>query len=213
MTLYQKFIKRTFDLVFSFTGLIILCPIGLLLSILIKLSSNGPVFYKQNRIGRYGKPFICIKFRTMYTGTDKQGSITSATDSRITPIGKFLRKYKIDEFPQLWNVLIGKMSFVGPRPDVPGYADKLSGEDRKILNLRPGITGPASIYFRNEETLLAEVSDPQKYSDQVIWPQKVKLNLEYFSGWGFWKDLGYILITLAPFLDHVFRVIPDSSKR
>lgn len=190
--------KRFFDFNFALLGLLVLWPFGLLIALAVKLTSKGPVFYKQSRIGQLGKPFTCIKFRTMYMGSDKQGSITAASDSRITPVGRFLRRYKLDEFPQLLNVLIGRMSFVGPRPDVPGYADKLTGEERKILELKPGITGPASIYFRNEEEILAGVDDPVKYNDEVIWPQKVKINLGYYHKSNLLRDIGYIIVTVVP---------------
>ncbi len=143
----------------------------------------------------------------MYKGAHKGGTITASSDIRITHLGKYLRKYKLDELPQLWNVFTGKMSFVGPRPDVPGYADCLEGENKKILELRPGITGPASIYFRNEEELLAKAINPQVYNDEVIWPQKVKINLRYIENWSFWKDIGFILITIFPFLDRWFRLM------
>jgi lipopolysaccharide/colanic/teichoic acid biosynthesis glycosyltransferase len=137
----------------------------------------------------------------MYIGSEHKGTITSAIDNRITPIGHFLRKFKLDELPQLWNVLIGKMSLVGPRPDVAGYADKLMGENRKILELKPGITGPASLYFRNEEEVLAQVDNLKQYNDTVIWPKKVELNLDYYYHWSFWKDIGYILRTILPGLN------------
>jgi lipopolysaccharide/colanic/teichoic acid biosynthesis glycosyltransferase len=132
----------------------------------------------------------------MYTGSDRLGSITTGIDKRITPIGKILRKYKLDELPQLWNVLTGTMSFVGPRPDVRGYADTLTGEDRVILSIKPGITGPASLYFRNEEELLAKVENPSKYNDEVIWPLKVKINREYIEHYKFIQDIQYILATV-----------------
>jgi lipopolysaccharide/colanic/teichoic acid biosynthesis glycosyltransferase len=205
--------KRIFDIISSFIGLIVLLPFFIGICFLIKLSSPGPVFYRQIRIGRFGKPFICIKFRTMAIGADKLGSITAATDSRITPVGRILRNLKLDELLQLWNVFTGKMSFVGPRPDVPGYADKLEGEARrKILNLRPGITGPASLYFRNEEELLANVGDPKKYNDEVIWPKKVALNLEYAEHWSFWKDIGYIFITIVPGLNRWWKLVEMVDK-
>jgi lipopolysaccharide/colanic/teichoic acid biosynthesis glycosyltransferase len=143
----------------------------------------------------------------MQMDSEKYGSITTAADNRITPVGRFLRRFKLDELPQLWNVLIGNMSFVGPRPDVPGYADKLQGDARKILELRPGITGPATLYFRNEEDLLASASNPKEYSDTVIWPKKVELNLAYLEHWGFWKDLGYLLITIFPSLNRLLRLM------
>jgi lipopolysaccharide/colanic/teichoic acid biosynthesis glycosyltransferase len=142
----------------------------------------------------------------MTTGADAQGSITTSGDVRITPIGRFLRRFKLDEYPQLWNVLIGNMSFVGPRPDVPGYADRLSGDARRILQLRPGITGPATLYFRNEEELLSSVADPKKYNDEVIWPKKVEMNLQYLDTWGFWKDIGYIFVTVLPFTKRFIKI-------
>ncbi len=196
MTPIQKTTKRLFDLLAATAGILILFPLGLIPAVLVKLTSRGPILYRQKRVGQHGKLFQCIKFRTMYLDSDKQGSVTTATDSRITPIGRFLRRYKLDELPQLWNVLIGNMSFVGPRPDVPGYADKLEGPARKILQLRPGITGPATIYFRNEEQLLASVGDPKKYNDEVIWPKKVELNVAYLENWSLWGDLVLILRTV-----------------
>jgi lipopolysaccharide/colanic/teichoic acid biosynthesis glycosyltransferase len=123
-------------------------------------------------------------------------SISVKGESRITPLGAKLRKYKLDELPELWNVLIGDMSFVGPRPDVPGYADKLEGEDRRILLLKPGITGPASLKYRNEEELLAQQEDPQKYNDEVLFPNKVRINIEYLDHWSFWNDIKIIIYTL-----------------
>lgn len=143
----------------------------------------------------------------MYLDSEKHGSITTSNDSRITPLGCFLRKYKLDEFPQLWNVLVGKMSFVGPRPDVPGYADKLQKDARAILDLRPGITGPASLCFKDEEKLLSKVSNPKEYNDTILWPKKVKLNREYIDNWSFWKDIEYIFITLFPKLDQFFHLV------
>lgn len=202
-------VKRTFDIIVAAIGIFALWPLGLLIAVAVVLSSPGPALFFQKRIGRHGKIFNCIKFRTMYSGASKGGSITAASDIRITPLGKYLRKFKLDELPQLLNVMTGKMSFVGPRPDVPGYADKLEGEDRKILLLRPGITGPASIYFRNEEELLAGVQDPQAYNDKIIWPQKVRLNKEYLENWSFWKDIGFILITIIPPLNKWFSLVEE----
>lgn len=209
LTLVNKTIKRLFDLLASFLGIVVLSVPFLVVALLVKISSPGPLFYCQKRVGRFGNLFTCVKFRTMYCGSDTLGSVTSAGDSRITPIGKFLRKFKLDEFPQLFNVLIGKMSFVGPRPDVPGYADKLSGDNRDILLLRPGITGPASIFFRNEEKLLAEQPDPKAYNDSVLWPAKVALNRAYLRNWSFWRDIGYILVTLFPWINRVLRLVEE----
>lgn len=179
-------------------GLIVaLLPLSII-ALLIKKTSPGPLFFKQLRVGRHGRLFCCVKFRTMFPESERHGSVTIAGDRRITPIGRFLRKYKLDEIPQLWNVLIGNMSFVGPRPDVPGYADRLQGGDRRILELYPGITGPATLKFRDEEAILAQAADPQRYNDEIIFPEKVRLNLEYMNHWSLWKDMGYILLTVMP---------------
>lgn len=188
--------KWLFDRIMSFVGLIILCPLLLVVALLIRLKMpGGPVLFRQKRVGKDGKLFTMVKFRSMSV-THGGSSVSVAGESRITPLGAKLRKYKLDELPELWNVLVGDMSFVGPRPDVPGYADKLVGEDRVILKLRPGITGPASLKYRNEEELLAGVDDPQAYNDTVIFPDKVRINKEYFYHWSFGKDIRYILQTV-----------------
>jgi len=175
-----------------------LIPICILIGILIKISSRGPIFYIAPRIGQYGKKFYLFKFRTMCVDADKEieGSVTVRRDKRITPVGSFLRRFKLDEFPSIINVLLGEMSFVGPRPDVPGYADKLIGEARKVLLLKPGITGPATLKYANEEDLLAKVSDPKKYNDEVIFPDKVKINIEYLDNWSLLGDLKIIFKTV-----------------
>ena len=162
------------------------------------LTSGIPIFFVQNRVGKNGLLYRLIKFRTMINGDSQLlgGAITIKNDNRVTPIGKFLRKWKFDELPSLWNVLKGDMSLVGPRPDVPGYADKLKGNDRRILELRPGITGPATLKYANEEELLANVEDPQKYNDEVIFPDKVKINLEYLDNWSLWLDIKIIFKTI-----------------
>ncbi len=198
MTRLQLTLKRAFDVPIALIGLsLMIVPIGII-ALLVKLSSVGPVFYRHSRVGRYGRHFECIKFRTMYPGSDTQGSVTTARDDRITPLGRILRRFKLDELPQLWNVFVGNMSFVGPRPDVPGYADRLDGKDRRLLELYPGITGPATLRFRDEEALLSMVADPQRYNDEVLYPEKVRLNLDYLDNWSFVKDMGYILQTIAP---------------
>lgn len=156
---------------------------------------DGPVFFIQERVGQYGHLFKMIKFRTMIT-SQTGFSVSVKGESRITPLGAILRKYKIDELPELINVLFGQMSFVGPRPDVPGYSDKLIGEDRKILELKPGITCPATLIYANEEDFLATVSDPIKYNDEIIFPDKVKINLEYYYNNSFFGDLAIILKTI-----------------
>ena len=188
--------KSFFDRCMSFIGLIILSPILLVVAILIRLKMpGGPVIFKQLRVGQYGKLFTMYKFRSM-TVLHSGSSVSVAGEARITPLGAKLRKYKLDELPELWNVLIGDMSFVGPRPDVPGYADRLEGDDRRMLQLKPGITGPASLKYRNEEELLAKQDDPQKYNDEVLYPDKVRINLDYLEHWSFWKDIKIIIYTV-----------------
>ena len=155
----------------------------------------GPALFVQERIGKGGKLFKCHKFRTM-TVNHGGSSISVAGENRITPLGAKLRQYKIDELPGLWDVFIGKMSFVGPRPDVPGYADKLQGRDRDILHLRPGITGPASLKYRDEEFILAQQENPQEYNDKVIYPDKVRLNLYYLDNYSFIDDIRMIFATV-----------------
>jgi lipopolysaccharide/colanic/teichoic acid biosynthesis glycosyltransferase len=189
------FLKRLFDLFVSLVGIIVLLPVFLIIALLVKIKTSGPLFFVQQRVGRYGKLFRLVKFRTMLAG-QKGNNITVKGESRITPLGAFLRKYKLDELPELWNVLKGDMSFVGPRPDVPGYADRLKGEERKILELRPGITGPASMKYSNEEELLAQQPDPVKYNNEVIWPDKVRINLEYLRNRNFRFDLKMIIYTV-----------------
>ncbi len=189
--------KRFFDFNISLFGLIIILPVLIILALLVKVTSKGPIFYRQERVGLEGGIFKLLKFRTMVIDADKIGScVTVKNDPRITPVGSFLRNFKLDELPQLMNVLKGDMSFVGPRPDVPGFADKLAGEDRIILSVRPGITGPATLKYRNEEELLAQQADPDKFNAEVIYRDKIKLNREYVANRSFWKDLGYILETV-----------------
>ena len=189
--------KWLFDRIMSLVGLIILSPVLLVVAILIRVKMpGGPVLFKQKRVGKEGKLFTMVKFRSMSVAHGGS-SVSVAGESRITPLGAKLRKYKLDELPELWNVFIGDMSFVGPRPDVPGYADKLVGEDRVILKLRPGITGPASLKYRDEETLLATVEDPIRYNDEVIFPDKVRINKEYYYNWSFWLDMRYIVRTVC----------------
>ena len=188
--------KRLIDFIMSFAGLIFLSPFLLFISILIKISTNGNVFFVQERVGKNGSLFKMIKFRTMYTDHNDNNTISIKGDSRITKLGYFLRKYKIDELPELINILFGDMSFVGPRPDVKGYADKLKGDYRKILKLRPGITGPASIKFINEELLLSQQKNPKYYNDNVIYPEKVRINLDYFYNNSIWIDFKIIFATI-----------------
>ena len=188
-------LKRTFDIVLSIFAIFLLFPFFLLVSFLIVIDSGLPIFFLQKRIGRGAKEFNIIKFRTMKTNNENI-TITVSDDSRITRIGKYLRKTKIDELPEILNVLFGQMSFVGPRPDVKGYADKLKGANRKILALRPGITGPASLKYYNEEYILSQKSNPKKYNDEVIFPDKVKINMDYFHNRSFFLDLKIIFATI-----------------
>jgi lipopolysaccharide/colanic/teichoic acid biosynthesis glycosyltransferase len=203
-------LKFVFDRIVSLVGLLLLWPVLLVVAILIKVKMpGGPVFFVQQRVGKDGKLFKCHKFRTM-TVKHNGSTVSVAGDSRITPLGAKLRHYKLDELPGLWDVLRGKMSFVGPRPDVPGYADKLTGDDRDILKLRPGITGPATLKYRLEDEMIAEyVAEKQKegdmreaqaiaeeYNDTVIYPDKVRINCYYYRHYSFVKDIQMIICTV-----------------
>lgn len=204
------FIKWFFDRVLSFVGLLILWPVLLIVAIMIKVKMpGGPAFFVQKRVGKDGRLFDCHKFRTMMV-KHNGSSVSVAGDSRITPFGATLRHYKIDELPGLWDVLIGNMSFVGPRPDVPGYADKLEGDDRDVLKLRPGITGPATLKYRLEDEMISEfvakkhaAGDTRpmqeiavEYNDTVIYPDKVRLNCYYYRHYSFIKDIQMIFCTV-----------------
>ena len=206
-------IKRLFDIFASFFGLLFLWPILLIVAIMVKIKMpGGPAFFVQKRVGKGGKLFDCHKFRTM-TVKHNGSTVSVAGDSRITPFGAVLRHYKLDELPGLWDVLIGNMSFVGPRPDVPGYADKLTGDDRDVLKLRPGITGPATLKYRLEDEMISEyVAKKQaegdtrpmqeiaiEYNDKVIYPDKVRLNCYYYRHYSFWKDIEMIFATVLGF--------------
>ena len=194
--IWDMIIKWLFDRVISFIGLLIIWPVFIVIAIIVKLKMpSGPAFFTQQRVGKDGRLFTMYKFRTMTVGHGGS-SVSVAGESRITPFGAKLRKYKLDELPELWNVLKGDMSFVGPRPDVPGYADALKGNDREVLTLRPGITGPASLKYRNEEEILATVDDPQKYNDEVIFPDKVRINRYYLHHYSFWIDIKMIFATV-----------------
>ena len=187
--------KWIFDRFVAFFGLLFLWPVLLAVAIAIKIRMPGPILFVQQRVGRNGTFFSCHKFRSMSVGHNGS-SVSVAGQARITPLGAKLRKYKLDELPELWDVFIGNMSFVGPRPDVPGYADKLQGEDRIILTLRPGITGPATLKYRNEEELLATIENPVKYNDEVIYPDKVRINRYYAEHYSFMKDIQMIVCTV-----------------
>lgn len=207
------FLKRLFDIVASFFGLLFLWPVLVVTAILVKIKMpGGPAFFCQQRVGKDGKLFTCHKFRTMLV-KHSGSSVSVAGDSRITPFGAKLRHYKIDELPELWDVLIGNMSFVGPRPDVPGYADQLQGEDRVVLKLRPGITGPATLKYRLEDEMISayvaerkaagDTRDAQviavEYNDNVIYPDKVRLNKYYYEHYSFVKDIQMIFATVLGF--------------
>lgn len=190
-------IKRIFDVVVSLLGLIILAPILLLIAILIKLDSKGPVLFIQPRVGMNNKDFNILKFRTMVVESDRKGLLTIGNnDSRITRIGYYLRRYKVDEFPQLINILIGNMSFVGPRPELRQYVNYYHEDDMVVFSVRPGITGLASIAFRNEVELLKKAQDPEEYFIQSIIPKKLRLNKAYIKKRSFLFDLKLIGITI-----------------
>ena len=188
--------KVIFDYFFAVVGLFACLPVLIIIGILIKLTSKGPVFYTQERIGRNGIIFTIIKFRSMTTEHGDTNTITIDGDSRITKLGKLLRKYKLDELPELLNILKGEMSFVGPRPDLPGYADKLKGDSRKILELKPGITSRASLKYANEEKILAKQDSPISYNNEVIYPDKIKMNLDYYYNHNLWIDIKIIFATI-----------------
>lgn len=190
----DRLAKRSFDIAAALAGLALLWPVIALAWAIARHDTQASGFFRQLRVGRNGRPFRVIKLRTMRA---VEGStITTASDARITRWGARFRRWKLDELPQLWNVLVGEMSLVGPRPDVPGYMDALTGEARRLLALRPGITGPASLKYRDEESLLAAQPDPKAYNDSVIWPDKVRLNLEYLDTWSFRRDLALLRETI-----------------
>ena len=189
-------LKRSFDFFLSLFGLLVFSWLILIVWLIASFGTKSNGFFTQKRVGKDGKLFTLIKIKTMKPLDGIKTTVTTKNDVRITPFGEFLRKWKFDELPSLWNVLKGDMSLVGPRPDVPGYADNLKGNDRRILQLRPGITGPATLKYANEEQLLASVNDPQKYNDEVIFPDKVKINLEYLDNWSLWLDIKIIFRTI-----------------
>lgn len=193
------FIKRSFDLFSSFMALVIISPLIIIISIAIKISSRGPILFKQVRIGKNEIPFKILKFRTMIVDAEKKGlQITiGERDPRVTKIGYYLRKYKLDELPQLWNVLVGEMSVVGPRPEVPKYVNLYTHAQKKVFEVRPGITDMASIQFRDENELLRQYDDPEKAYIEKIMPQKLDLNLKYINDRSFFIDLKIIFKTLS----------------
>ncbi|MEQ6890039.1 sugar transferase [Halomonas sp. CS7] len=197
LTSRQKALKRTFDVLGAAVGLLLTFWLIALAWVLATLETRQNGFFLQQRVGRDGRLFKVIKIRTMRPSAVHTTTVTTGNDPRITPLGRLFRRAKLDELPQLINVLLGQMSFVGPRPDVPGFADRLEGEDRAMLSLRPGITGPATLAYRNEEELLASQPDPELYSREVIWPDKVQFNMEYIRCWSLVGDLGYIWKTVV----------------
>lgn len=211
MNLFDRIVKFVFDRLMALIGLVVLALPLAVIAIMVKRSiPKEPVLFKQKRVGKDGKPFQIHKFRTMTNEKDLT-NIAYPNRARITPLGAKLRRYKLDEIPELWDVLVGHMSFVGPRPDVPGYADQLKGDDRVILKMRPGITGPATLKYRNEEQLIgsyvrqaktqgdsrSEEEIAQQYNDEVIYPDKVKINVDYYKHYSFFKDLLIIFRTIT----------------
>jgi len=197
LTAWGSFIKRVFDIVFSLVGIGLTFWIMILAFVVASFETKSFGIFIQKRVGRNGKLFNVFKIKTMKPVEGIETTVTTSNDMRITKSGKFFRDTKIDELPQLFNVLFGSMSFVGPRPDIEGYADKLEGEDRIILSIRPGITGPASLKYKNEEKILSNVSDPKEYNDKVIWVDKVRINRAYIRDWSFKKDIAYIIKTVT----------------
>lgn len=193
---FQASVKRTFDFMLALFGLLVTWWIIVFAWLAASIDTRSNGFFIQQRVGQHGKFFNVIKIKTMRPIANFNSTVTQRGDPRITPLGAFFRRTKIDELPQLWNVLLGDMSFVGPRPDVPGFADKLQGEERTIMSMRPGITGPATLKYRNEEQLLAEQNDPEAYNKEIIWPDKVQINIDYIHNWSLKKDLKYIFQTV-----------------
>ena len=189
--------KRRLDVTLATIGLLLSWWIIALAWLAATLDTGRNGFFTQRRIGLGGKVFTLIKIRTMQDTPGIHTTVTRSNDPRITRVGRLLRRSKIDELPQLWNVLVGDMSFVGPRPDVTGFADSLEGEQRLLLRIRPGITGPATLKYRDEEELLEKTKDPEAYNRQVIWPDKVRINLQYVRQWSLTEDLKYIWYTVA----------------
>jgi lipopolysaccharide/colanic/teichoic acid biosynthesis glycosyltransferase len=193
----DKIVKRLFDIVLSVVGIAMTWWLMVLAWIVATIETRRNGLFMQERVGKEAKPFLVFKIKTMKNARGADTSVTTSLDSRITKSGAFFRKTKIDELPQLFNVLLGSMSFVGPRPDVPGFADRLEGEDRVILTIRPGITGPASLKYKDEEEILAKEKDPERYNREVIWPDKVAINKDYIKHWSLKKDIHYIIKTVT----------------
>lgn len=196
LSLRQAALKRSFDLFVALVGVSATWWLILLAWLAASIDTRSNGMFIQKRVGRRGKVFKVMKIKTMRPIAAFDTTVTRLGDPRITRLGTFFRRTKIDELPQLINVLKGDMSFVGPRPDVPGYADMLEGDDRIVLSVRPGITGPATLKYRNEEELLAKQDDPESFNREVVWPDKVRINREYVENWSFWRDVVYIWRTV-----------------
>ncbi|MDV4149997.1 sugar transferase [Clostridium sp. AL.422] len=197
MSKTNQLVKRVFDFIISLFGIIILSPVFIIVSIVIKLDSKGKVLFLQKRVGRYGKEFNIYKFRTMVSDAEKLGKqITVGRDNRITNVGAFLRKFKIDELPQLFNVIKGDMSLVGPRPEVPKYVELYNEEQRKVLSVRPGITDMASLRYKDENDILGKVDNPEEYYINVIMKDKLSLNIEYIEKSNIFFDIYLIIKTI-----------------
>lgn len=197
MSFWGSILKRSFDITMSLIGILVTLPVIIVAFVVATLETKSLGLFVQRRVGRDAKLFNVFKIKTMKKVKGIEATVTTANDIRITRSGKFFRDTKIDELPQLFNVLFGSMSFVGPRPDVEGYADKLDGDDRVILSIRPAITGPASLKYKNEEEILSKVDSPKEYNDTIIWPDKIKINKEYIENWSFKKDIAYIVKTVV----------------
>lgn len=196
LTRKQLIVKRTFDFILSLVGLLLFSWLIIIAWILASIDTRSNGFFIQKRVGRFGRLFKVIKIKTMKPDSNRKTTVTTSFDPRITKVGALLRKSKIDELPQLINVLLGQMSLVGPRPDVPGFADRLEGCERSILSIWPGITGPATIKYKNEEKLLANQDEPEVYNSKVIFPDKVQINIDYIKHWSLKKDIKYIFQTV-----------------
>ena len=196
----MKWSKRLFDLCFAVPGIVLLAPVFLVIAVLIKFDDGGPVFFRQERVGYRGRRFRVWKFRTMVVGAERQGALTVGNDPRVTRVGRWIRKFKLDELPQLINVVLGEMSLVGPRPEVPKYVALYSEKELPVLDLVPGITDPASIAFRNESEILGRSPDPERTYVDFIMPEKIRLSLEYAGRATRWADFLVIVQTLLAFL-------------
>jgi lipopolysaccharide/colanic/teichoic acid biosynthesis glycosyltransferase len=209
----QRALKRLFDVLVASLALLVLSPLMLVVAILVQITSPGPVIYRHRRVGQGGRGFDVLKYRTMYTSAAAaEWQITVAGDPRITPIGRWLRSSKLDELPQLWNVLRGEMSLVGWRPHVAGYPDRLTGPEAALIEERPGITGSATLYFRDEERLLSLTDDPKRHYDEVIYPLKVRMDLDYYRTWSLERDLAHLIVTALSGADSWLKVVPTPSE-